>query len=112
MRTNIVIVEDQNDIPRKYQLTVRGPDWMTDPYFHSPGAVSLLTLFGAEHSLGGIAGHEVKETTDENPERVSLIQRVTWAYLRHALDIEQSSWSAVKKTLSEKANSWGRIESK
>lgn len=85
---------------------------MTDPYFLSPGAESLLTLFGAEHSLGGIAGYEVKETTDDNPERVALIQKVTWAYLRHVLDIEQSSWSAVKKTLSETANSIGRIEPK
>lgn len=108
----LVVVGDQDDTPNKYQLTVRGPDWMTDPYFLSPGAESLLTLFGAEHSLGGIAGYEVKETTDENPERVALIQKVTWAYLRHVLDIEQSSWSAVKKTLSETANSIGRIESK
>lgn len=108
----LVIVGDQDDIPRHYQLTVRGPDWMTDPYFLSPGAESLLTLFGAEHSLGGIAGYEVKETTDENPERVALIQRVTWAYLRHALDIEHASWSAVQKTLSEGANPIGRMESK
>lgn len=111
-KPTLVVVGDQDDTPNKYQLTVRGPDWMTDPYFLSPGAESLLTLFGAEHSLGGIAGYEVKETTDDNPERVALIQKVTWAYLRHVLDIEQSSWSAVKKTLSETANSIGRIESK
>ncbi|PCL91183.1 alpha/beta hydrolase family protein [Paenibacillus lautus] len=111
-KPTLVIVGDQDDTPNKYQLTVRGPDWMTDPYFLSPGAESLLTLFGAEHSLGGIAGYEVKETTDDNPERVALIQKVTWAYLRHVLNIEQSSWSAVKKTLSDTANSIGRIESK
>ncbi|WP_373233024.1 alpha/beta hydrolase family protein [Cohnella sp.] len=111
-KPTLVVVGDQDDTPNKYQLTVRGPDWMTDPYFLSPGAESLLTLFGAEHSLGGIAGYEVKETTDENPERVALIQKVTWAYLRHVLDIEQSSWSAVKQTLSETPPSIGRIESK
>lgn len=111
-KPTLVVVGDQDDTPNKYQLTVRGPDWMTDPYFLSPGAESLLTLFGAEHSLGGIAGYEVKETTDDNPERVALIQKVTWAYLRHVLNIEQSSWSAVKKTLSDTANSIGRIESK
>lgn len=111
-KPTLVVVGDQDDTPNKYQLTVRGPDWMTDPYFLSPGAESLLTLFGAEHSLGGIAGYEVKETTDENPERVALIQKVTWAYLRHVLDIEQSTWSAVKKTLSETTHSIGRIESK
>jgi hypothetical protein len=58
------------------KLTVRGPEWMSDPYFLSPGAESLLTLFGAEHSLGGIPGYEVTETTDENPEHVALIQLV------------------------------------
>ncbi|OAB35664.1 chlorophyllase [Paenibacillus macquariensis subsp. defensor] len=109
---SLVIIGDQDYIPQKYQLTVRGPEWMADPYFLSPGAESLLTLFGAEHSLGGIPGYEVKETTDENPEQVALIQRVTWAYLRHALDIEHDSWSAVKKSLSEDNNPVGRIESK
>jgi dienelactone hydrolase len=108
----LVIVGDQDDTPRKHQLTVRGPDWMTEPYFLSPGSKSLLTLFGAEHSLGGIAGYEVKETTDDNPERVALVQRLTWAYLRHALDIEDHSWSAAQKTLSESADPLGRIESK
>ncbi|UOQ50341.1 chlorophyllase [Gracilibacillus caseinilyticus] len=108
----LVIVGDQDNIPNKYQLTVRGPDWMTDPYFLSPGAESLLTLFGAEHSLGGIAGYEVQETTDDNPARVALIQRVTWAYLRHALDIEHSSWSAACAALEESDNSLGRIEFK
>jgi predicted dienelactone hydrolase len=103
----LVVVGDQDDLP----LTVRGSDWMTDPYFLSPGSKSLLTLFGAEHSLGGISGYEVKETTDENPRRVALIQRVTWAYLRHALDIDDSSWAAAQKTLPESADPLGRIES-
>jgi hypothetical protein len=85
---------------------------MAEPYLLSPGGKSLLTLFGAEHSLGGIAGYEVKETTDENPERVALIQRLTWAYLRHALDIEDSSWPAMQKALSESSNPLGRVESK
>ena len=62
---------------------------------------SLLTLFGAEHSLGGIPGYEVKDTTDESPERVALIQQVTWAYLRHALNIEDSSWPAAQQAWQE-----------
>lgn len=107
-----VIVGDRDDTPRKYQLTVRGPDWMTEPYSLSPGDKSLLTLFGAEHSLGGIAGYEVTETTDENPERVALIQRLTWAYLRHALGIEDSGWRAAQKALAESTDPLGRIESK
>jgi predicted dienelactone hydrolase len=104
----LVVAGDQDDLP----LSVRGPEWMTDPYFLSPGSKSLLTLFGAQHSLGGIAGYEVRETTDESPGRVALIQRLTWAYLRHALDIEDSSWPAAQKTLSESGNPLGRIESK
>lgn len=63
-------------------LTVRGPDWFTDPYHLSPAPKTLLTLFDAEHSLGGISGHNVTETTDENPERVALLQQLTTAYLR------------------------------
>ncbi|MET0415942.1 MAG: chlorophyllase, partial [Actinoplanes sp.] len=108
----LVIVGDQDEIPRKYQLTVRGPDWMAEPYHLSPGPKSLLTLFGAEHSLGGITGYEVQETTDANPERVALIQRVTWAYLRYALGIEEESWALVQKALAEDPAPIGRIESR
>ncbi|MFE4832132.1 alpha/beta hydrolase family protein [Streptomyces sp. NPDC056672] len=104
----LVVTGDRDDSP----LSVRGPEWLADPYFLSPGDKSLLTLFGAEHSLGGIAGYEVQETTDENPERVALIQRVTWAYLRHALGIEDASWTAAQKALSESTTPMGRIESK
>lgn len=109
MRTPaLIVMGDRDELP----LTVRGPDWMADPYLLSPGDKSLLTLFEAEHSLGGIPGYEAKETTDENPERVALIQHLTWAYLRHALDIENSSWPAAHKALAESRNPLGRIESK
>ncbi len=93
-------------------LSVREPDWFTDPYFLSPGDKSLLTLFGAEHSLGGIPGYNVTETTDENPERVALIQWLTWAYLRNALDLEDSIWPAARAALMESTNPLGRLESK
>jgi predicted dienelactone hydrolase len=109
MTTPALVVAGAHD---NLPLTVRGPDWMTDPYFLSPGSKSLLTLYGAEHSLGGIVGYEAKETTDENPERVALIQQLTWAYLRHALDIEDSSWLTAQKTLMESTNPLGRIKSK
>ncbi|MFD0782641.1 alpha/beta hydrolase family protein [Micromonospora azadirachtae] len=98
----LVVAGDHDDSP----LSVRGPDWFTDAYQLSPGSKSLLTLHGAEHSLGGISGYEAKETTDENPERVALIQRVTWAYLRDTLGLKDSTWPApVQSTL-------GRLESK
>ncbi len=93
-------------------LSVRGPDWFTDPYFLSPAPKSLLTLFGAEHGLGGITGYSVTETTDENPERVALVQRITWAYLRTALYPDDTSWSIARNALTETPNPLGRIESK
>ncbi|GAB3331729.1 chlorophyllase [Micromonospora halotolerans] len=98
----LVIAGDRDDSP----LSVRGPDWFTDPYHLSPGPKSLLTLFGAEHSLGGIAGYTVTETTDESPERVALIRRLTWAYLRSTLYPTDTGWATAS------AEGLGRIESK
>jgi Alpha/beta hydrolase family len=109
MTTPTLVIAGDRD---QSALSVRGPDWFTDPYFLSPGSKSLLTLFGAEHSLGGIPGYNVTETTDENPERVALIQRLTWAYLRSTLYPEDSSWSAACTALRESPNPLGRIESK
>ncbi|MGW9207848.1 alpha/beta hydrolase family protein [Embleya sp. NPDC055664] len=99
----LVVAGDHDESP----LSVRGPEWLADPYHLSPAPKSLLTLFGAEHSLGGIAGYEVRETTDENPERVALIQLVTLAYLRHALGIDDADWAEAKN-----GTPMGRIESK
>ncbi len=104
----LVIAGDKDDLP----LTNRGPEWTTDPYHLSPGDKSLLTLYGAEHSLGGIGGYEVRETTDENPDRVALIQYATWAYFRHALGVESDSWSVVRKGLSATNHPLGKLESK
>jgi hypothetical protein len=93
-------------------LSTRGPDWFTDPYTHSPGPKSLLTLFGAEHSLGGIPGYEVAETTDENPARVALLQHLTTAYLRSALQPADNAWKEAVTALAEDADPLGRVESK
>ena len=93
-------------------LSTRGPDWFTDPYTYSPGPKSLLTLFGAEHSLGGIPGYEVAETTDENPARVALIQRLSTAFLHSALHPEDTSWKAAAGTLAEDPNPLGTLQSK
>lgn len=104
----LVVAGDRDELP----LSVRGPEWLTDPYHLSPGPKSLLTLFGAEHSLGGIGGYEVRETTDEAPGRVALVQGVTLAYLRHALGLGDADWTAVRKALSEDPAPLGRIDSK
>jgi predicted dienelactone hydrolase len=103
MTTPALVVAGEKD---QSVLTVRGPEWFTDAYFLSPGAKSLLTLFEAEHTLGGISGYASTETTDESPERVALLQRLTQAYLRSALSPADTGWSAAS------ADPLGRIESK
>jgi len=109
MTTPTLVVAGDKD---QSLLSVRGPEWFTDVYALSPGAKSLLTLFGAEHSLGGISGYTVTETTDESPERVALIQRLTWSFLRSALYPADPGWSAASDELARNADPLGRIESK
>ncbi|MEO3924385.1 chlorophyllase [Micromonosporaceae bacterium B7E4] len=109
MATPALVVAGDKD---QSALTVRGPEWFTDPYFLSPGTKSLLTLFGAEHSLGGISGYASTETTDESPERVALIQRLTWAFLRSALYPTDTGWAVASAELTEDTDPLGRIETK
>ena len=94
------------------QLSTRGPDWFTDPYTHSPAPKSLLTLYGAEHSLGGIPGYEVAETTDESPARVALIQRLSTAFLRSALFPEDTAWKVAAAALDDDPEPLGTLHSK
>jgi predicted dienelactone hydrolase len=109
MATPALVIAGDHD---QSQLSARGPDWFADPYFLSPGGKSLLTLFGAEHSLGGIPGYSVAETTDESPERVALIQRFTWSYLRHVFYPGDPNWAAARAELMASPAPLGRIESK
>ncbi|MBT2284136.1 chlorophyllase [Paenibacillus polymyxa] len=110
MKTPALIVAGDQDNSR--HLTVMGADWHTDPYFLSPGPKSLLTLFGAEHGLGGVSGYDVAETTDENLERVAAVQILTWAYLRTELYPEDSAWDSACMDLAGNDNPLGRIETK
>jgi predicted dienelactone hydrolase len=110
MTTPTLVVAGDRD---QSALSKRGPDWFTDPYFLSPGSgKSLLTLFGAEHLLGGISGYHDPETTDEKPERVALLRELTWAYLRSALYPEDAQWSRARNALEATADPLGRIESR
>ncbi|MFD7507685.1 alpha/beta hydrolase family protein [Streptomyces sp. NPDC059850] len=110
MTTPALVVAGDKDASA--HLTVMGPDWHTDPYTLAPGPKSLLTLFDAEHGLGGIAGYDVAETTDENPERVSAVQRLTWAYLRSELYPGDSAWKTAVDALTADTSPLGRVESK
>jgi predicted dienelactone hydrolase len=105
----LVVAGDKDD---SAFLTVQGPDWHTDPYVLSPGPKSLLTLFGAEHGLGGVSGYDVAETTDENPGRVAAVARLTWAYLRTQFYPADSAWQTARDALTAGPQPIGRIESK
>ncbi len=104
----LVVAGDQDYSP----ITVLGPEWFTDAYTLSPGAEWLVTLFGAEHMLGGISGYLVTETTDENPERVAAVQRLTWAYLRTALYPGDTAWAAARAALMGSPDPVGRVDDK
>ncbi|MBF6296889.1 alpha/beta fold hydrolase [Nocardia amamiensis] len=110
MTTPALVVAGDKDTSA--HLTVRGADWHADPYFLSPGPKSLLTLFDAEHGLGGISGYDVAETTDENPERVAAVGRLTWAYLRTELYPGDSAWQVACDALTAGPDPLGRVESK
>ncbi|WP_369227982.1 alpha/beta hydrolase family protein [Streptomyces sp. R39] len=102
--SSLVVAGDHDQSP----LTVRGPDWFTDGYRLSPGATNLLTLFGAEHGLGGIQGSNDTRTTDENPERVALVQHTTLAYLRTALGLDNDAWPTARRSLATTSDPLGQ----
>ncbi|MGA5448955.1 alpha/beta hydrolase family protein [Streptomyces umbrinus] len=110
MTTPTLVVAGDKDTSA--HLTVAGADWHADPYVLSPGPKSLLTLFDAEHGLGGVSGYDVAETTDENIERVSAVQRLTWAYLRSELYPGDPAWQEARDALTADPNPLGRVESK
>ncbi|MEV7028045.1 chlorophyllase, partial [Kitasatospora sp. NPDC093558] len=110
MTTPALVVAGDKDAST--HLTVAGPEWHTDPYTLSPGPKSLLTLFDAEHGLGGISGYDVAETTDENPERVAAVRHLTWAYLRSALVPGDPAWQDARDALAADPGALGSVESK
>lgn len=109
MTTPTLVVAGDHDVSP--HLTTRGADWHADPYFLSTGPKCLLTIVGGEHLLGGVSGYDASETTDENPERVATIQRLTWAYLRSALYPKDPAWSVACAALAG-LNELGRVECK
>lgn len=109
LTTPTFVVAGDHDVS---PLTTRGADWTTDPFRLSPGARHLLTLTGAEHSLGGIPGYDAAETTDQHPGRVAAVQRLTSAFLRSELHQDDRSWNAGAADLARAAPELGTIESK
>lgn len=93
-------------------LTTRGPDWWRDAYDLSPSPKALFTVFGGEHALGGIPGYEARETTDERPERVAAIQRLSTAFLRSALYPGAPAFAEATALLAADSAPEGRIETR
>jgi dienelactone hydrolase len=77
-------------------MSTRGPDWFTDAYHLSPTPKRLLTITDGEHTLGGVAGEAVKETTDEDPARVALVADAVFAYLLDVLGLDATPWQALE----------------
>ncbi len=110
MTTPALITAGDND---RSPLSTRGPDWWTDAYSLSPGPKSLLTVFGAEHSQGGIHAYGgMPQTSAENPALLALVQRVTTAYLRSTLGVDEASWPAARDALAHETDPVGRLQSK
>ncbi|MFF7856923.1 alpha/beta hydrolase family protein [Streptomyces sp. NPDC007904] len=105
----LVVAGDKDD--SRY-FTDMGPDWHADPYTLAPAPKTLLTLFGAEHGLGGIAGYDAAETTDENPQRVAALARLTAAYLHTQLHPGAPTWQVACRALTTGPAPVGRVESK
>ncbi|MFD3843820.1 alpha/beta hydrolase family protein [Streptomyces sp. NPDC058642] len=110
MTTPALIVAGDKDDPQHF--TDMGPAWHTDPYTLAPAPKTLLTLFGAEHGLGGIAGYDAAETTDENPERVTALAHLTASYLHTQLHPNAPTWQTVCEALMTGPDPIGRAESK
>ena len=110
MKTPTLVVTGDNDVSPN--LTTRGADWHADPYTLSPGAKWLLTLTDGEHSLGGVSGFDAKETTDEDPDRLEAVARMTSAWLRTIFDGPDDAWPVAVNALEENASSLGHVVSK
>jgi hypothetical protein len=104
----LVIVGDQDFT---WELSSKGAEYHMDPYTGSPGPKSLLTLFGGEHLLGGVTGFDAAGTTDEDPERVAVIQRLSLAYLQSTLYDDDTSWLEASAAFAERSD-LGRVEDK
>ena len=110
MTTRTLVVAGDQDI--NPHLTTRGAAWHTDPFHHAPGGEFLLTLIGGKHGLGCIAGYDAKETDDEDPDRLAITQRMTWAYLRSALYGDDPAWTDACAGLAQHAGELAYVEAK
>jgi dienelactone hydrolase len=102
MTTPTLVIIGDKDFT--WELSSKGAEYHSDPYTFSPGQKSLLTVFGGEHLLGGVTDYDAAGTTDENPERVAIIQRLSLAYLQSALDDGDPSWTEASLAFAQLAD--------
>jgi dienelactone hydrolase len=77
-------------------MSTRGPDWFLDAYHLSPAPKALVVVADGEHTLGGIAGEKVTETTDEDADRVDLVADAVSAYLLDHFGLDPSAWTSLR----------------
>lgn len=105
----LVIVGDRDLNPAfSTRLSYRWDAYAQSP----PGNKTLLTFFGGEHILGGIAGYDSKETTDENPERVATLRALAWAYLRSQLYPGDPAWRDAVTALESSSSPMAKVENR
>ncbi|SEE48528.1 Chlorophyllase enzyme [Streptomyces sp. 2131.1] len=90
MTTAALVIAGDKD---QSKMSTRGPDWFLDAFDLSPAPKRLLVVPGGEHTLGGIAGEAVSETSDTDTDRVALVADAVTAYLLDALDRDPDAWS-------------------
>lgn len=110
MRPPTLVVAGDQD--HALHLNVVGAEWQTDAYRRAPAPKYLLTVHGGEHSLGGIAGYEVAETTDENLSRAAMVMRTTAAFLRTQLGLDANAWEHQMAHLRREQSSMASVEEK
>lgn len=103
----LVIAGADDDSP----LSTRGPDWFADAYHHSPGAESLVTVDGVEHSLGGIEGHATTDTGGANAAARDLVARTSLAYLLATLGASAASGRAAVSDMITSGSPLARLTS-
>ena len=96
MTTPTLVIAGDKD---QSKMSTRGPDWFLDAYNLSPAPKSLMIVPEGEHTLGGIAGEAVSETTDPDPARVALVADAISAYLASALDVDTNAWVEMSEEL-------------
>lgn len=105
----LVVIGDEDGNP---WLTNRGAAYHADAYHFSKGPKSLLTLSQGKHCLGGVSGYDAAEaSSEESPERVAVVQRMTWAYLYSQFYPENQAWPSAISAL-EGVPHLGKVESK